>query len=159
MLRGRPSRSPRGRFATSGDRHVRRAALRCAWQCLDQFGRRGALLCRRRDADPAIIAIPEVVANCCFGGAKRNRLFICGTTSLYGVYLNTRGVMRVCWSRISGVRRMDERMMVRLGALLCAHAGAWRGADPYLASTHDRISMTGRAVAGGSSFISPISRR
>ena len=38
-----------------------------------------------------IIRIPEVVANCCFGGAKRNRLFICGTTSLYSVYLNTRG--------------------------------------------------------------------
>ena len=39
-----------------------------------------------------IIKIPEVVANCCFGGAKRNRLFICGTTSLYSVYLNTQGV-------------------------------------------------------------------
>ena len=38
-----------------------------------------------------IIRIPEVVANCCFGGVKRNRLFICGTTSLYSVYLNTRG--------------------------------------------------------------------
>ncbi len=38
-----------------------------------------------------IIRIPEVVANCCFGGRKRNRLFICGTTSLYAVYLNTRG--------------------------------------------------------------------
>ncbi len=38
-----------------------------------------------------IIRIPEVVANCCFGGIKRNRLFICGTTSLYAVYLNTRG--------------------------------------------------------------------
>ena len=38
-----------------------------------------------------LVRIPEVVANCCFGGAKRNRLFICGTTSLYSVYLNTRG--------------------------------------------------------------------
>jgi gluconolactonase len=38
-----------------------------------------------------IIRVPEVVANVCFGGAKRNRLFICGTTSLYSVYLNTRG--------------------------------------------------------------------
>jgi gluconolactonase len=37
------------------------------------------------------VRIPEVVANCCFGGAKRNRLFICGTTSLYSVFLNTRG--------------------------------------------------------------------
>lgn len=38
-----------------------------------------------------LVRIPEVVANCAFGGAKRNRLFICGTTSLYAVYLNTRG--------------------------------------------------------------------
>jgi gluconolactonase len=37
------------------------------------------------------VLIPEAVANLCFGGAKRNRMFICGTTSLYSVYLNTRG--------------------------------------------------------------------
>jgi gluconolactonase len=38
------------------------------------------------------IKVPEVVANVCFGGAKKNRLFICATTSLRAVYLNTRGV-------------------------------------------------------------------
>lgn len=37
------------------------------------------------------IRVPEVVANVCFGGPKRNRLFICGTTSLYAVFLNTVG--------------------------------------------------------------------
>jgi gluconolactonase len=37
------------------------------------------------------VLVPEAVANLCFGGAKRNRMFICGTTSLYSVYLNTRG--------------------------------------------------------------------
>ncbi|MBV8929778.1 MAG: SMP-30/gluconolactonase/LRE family protein, partial [Mycobacteriaceae bacterium] len=37
------------------------------------------------------VLVPEVVANLCFGGPKRNRMFICGTTSLYSVYLNTRG--------------------------------------------------------------------
>jgi gluconolactonase len=40
------------------------------------------------------ILIPEVVANLCFGGPKLNRLFICGTTSLYSVYLNTRAAAR-----------------------------------------------------------------
>jgi gluconolactonase len=35
------------------------------------------------------IHIPEVVANVEFGGLKRNRLYICGTTSLYAMYLNT----------------------------------------------------------------------
>ncbi len=37
------------------------------------------------------ITIPELVANVCFGGAKRNRLLICGTTSLYAVYLAVNG--------------------------------------------------------------------
>jgi gluconolactonase len=40
------------------------------------------------------IRIPEPVANLCFGGPKRNRLFICATTSLYSVYLNARGAAR-----------------------------------------------------------------
>ena len=40
------------------------------------------------------IKVPEVVANVCFGGPKRNRLYICGTTSLYAVYLNAQGATR-----------------------------------------------------------------
>ncbi|MEP4380161.1 MAG: SMP-30/gluconolactonase/LRE family protein [Alphaproteobacteria bacterium] len=40
------------------------------------------------------ILIPEVVANVCFGGPKRNRLFITATTSVYAVYLNTQGASR-----------------------------------------------------------------
>ena len=38
------------------------------------------------------IHIPELVANVCFGGPKLNRLFICGTTSLYSAYLNVNGI-------------------------------------------------------------------
>ena len=37
------------------------------------------------------IKVPEVVANVCFGGPKRNRLYICGTTSLYMTYVNAHG--------------------------------------------------------------------
>lgn len=37
------------------------------------------------------IRVPEVVANLCFGGRKRNRLYICGTTSLYAMYVNAHG--------------------------------------------------------------------
>lgn len=37
------------------------------------------------------IRIPEVVANVEFGGSKRNRLYICGTTSLYAMYVNAQG--------------------------------------------------------------------
>ena len=37
------------------------------------------------------VRVPETVANVCFGGPKRNRLYICATTSLYAVYLFTNG--------------------------------------------------------------------
>ncbi|MGA2485115.1 MAG: SMP-30/gluconolactonase/LRE family protein [Roseiarcus sp.] len=37
------------------------------------------------------IRIAEVVGNVCFGGEKRNYLYICGTTSLYGVRLPVNG--------------------------------------------------------------------
>jgi gluconolactonase len=37
------------------------------------------------------IPVPEIVGNVTFGGVKRNRLFICGQTSLYSLYLNTQG--------------------------------------------------------------------
>ena len=37
------------------------------------------------------IAVPEVVANVAFGGPRLNRLFICGTTSLYAITLGVCG--------------------------------------------------------------------
>ena len=37
------------------------------------------------------VLVPQVVANVCFGGPRRNRLFIAATTSLYAVYLATNG--------------------------------------------------------------------
>lgn len=39
------------------------------------------------------ILVPEVVANLCFGGFKRNRLYICGTTSLYAVHTHVNGAL------------------------------------------------------------------
>lgn len=39
----------------------------------------------------AILHTPEVVANLCFGGTKRNRLFMCGSTSIYAIYVNAVG--------------------------------------------------------------------
>jgi gluconolactonase len=38
------------------------------------------------------VHVPEVVANLTFGGAAKNRLFICGTTSVYAAYVTVRGV-------------------------------------------------------------------
>jgi gluconolactonase len=40
------------------------------------------------------IHIPETVANLCFGGMFRNRLYICGSTSLYAVYTSATGALK-----------------------------------------------------------------
>jgi gluconolactonase len=37
------------------------------------------------------IRLPEVCANLCFGGPKRNRLFMAASQSIYAVYVNTQG--------------------------------------------------------------------
>jgi gluconolactonase len=38
-----------------------------------------------------MIRIPEICSNLCFGGPKRNRLFITASQSVYSVYVETRG--------------------------------------------------------------------
>jgi gluconolactonase len=37
------------------------------------------------------IRLPEICANICFGGMKRNRLFMAASQSIYSVYVGTRG--------------------------------------------------------------------
>ena len=47
------------------------------------------------DADGTLIGrilIPEICSNVAFGGPKRNYLFICAATSLYGVLLPVNGL-------------------------------------------------------------------
>ena len=39
------------------------------------------------------IHIPERVANVCFGGRSRNRLFMAGSTSVYSLFVNTQGAV------------------------------------------------------------------
>jgi gluconolactonase len=41
------------------------------------------------------IALPERCANLCFGGVKRNRLFMAASQSIYALYVNTHGA--ACW--------------------------------------------------------------
>jgi gluconolactonase len=41
------------------------------------------------------IRLPEICSNVCFGGPKRNRLFMTGSQSLYAVYVETQGA-HVC---------------------------------------------------------------
>jgi len=39
------------------------------------------------------IHLPEGCANLCFGGKKKDRLFMCASTSVYALYLNARGAL------------------------------------------------------------------
>jgi gluconolactonase len=39
------------------------------------------------------IDLPERCGNVCFGGRHRNRLFMCGSTSMYSLFVNTQGVL------------------------------------------------------------------
>lgn len=39
------------------------------------------------------IDLPERCANLCFGGRHRNRLFMCGSTSMFSVFVNTQGAV------------------------------------------------------------------
>jgi gluconolactonase len=39
------------------------------------------------------IALPERCANLCFGGRRRNRLFMAASQSIYALYVNTRGAV------------------------------------------------------------------
>jgi len=51
--------------------------------------------CYTKDGDLlGKIHIPETVANLCFGGQQRNRLYICGSTSRYAVYTGVQGAMK-----------------------------------------------------------------
>jgi gluconolactonase len=38
------------------------------------------------------IDLPERCANVCFGGRQRNRLFMCASTSVYSLFVNTQGI-------------------------------------------------------------------
>ncbi len=38
-----------------------------------------------------MILLPEICANVCFGGARRNRLYMCASQSVYAVYVEARG--------------------------------------------------------------------
>ena len=41
----------------------------------------------------AKILLPERCANLCFGGLKRNRLFMASSQSIYALYVNTQGAL------------------------------------------------------------------
>ena len=51
-----------------------------------------ACMCSRPTGERiGMILLPEVCANVCFGGPKRNRLFMAASQSIYALYVGTRG--------------------------------------------------------------------
>jgi len=55
------------------------------------FGYNGVHVFNPEGVRIGLIRLPETGSNLCFGGPKRNRLFITASQSLYSVYVNTRG--------------------------------------------------------------------
>jgi gluconolactonase len=55
-------------------------------------GRNGVLVLSPAGEPIGRIALPERCANLCFGGARRNRLFMAASQSLYALYVNAQGV-------------------------------------------------------------------
>ena len=55
------------------------------------------------------IRLPETCANLCFGGARRNRLFMTASQSLYALYVNTQGCSSTLRS-LSCPRRAPKRL-------------------------------------------------
>ena len=45
----------------------------------------------RHDVRPLSTRRLNIWANLCFGGRHRNRLFMCGSTSVFSLFVNTQG--------------------------------------------------------------------
>ncbi len=65
--------------------------LWCGWGMGDET-RDGVLVFAPDGTKIGRIALPERCANVCFGGIKRNRLFMAASQSVYALYVNTQGV-------------------------------------------------------------------
>jgi gluconolactonase len=62
----------------------------CGWG-MGAEGLDGVAIVNRDGKAIGRIDLPERCANVCFGGVKRNRLFMCGSTSMFSLYVNTQG--------------------------------------------------------------------
>lgn len=63
-------------------------ALNASAEALD-----GVMVYDREGRPLAHVHLPERCANLCFGGARRNRLFMASSHSLYALHVNTRGAV------------------------------------------------------------------
>jgi gluconolactonase len=78
-----------GRGAADGMRCDEDGNLWCGWGMGPELD---GVVCFAPDGKMiGRIALPERCANLCFGGVKRNRLFMAASQSVYALYLNTSG--------------------------------------------------------------------
>lgn len=80
-----------GQGAPDGLRVDVHGNLWCGWGTSDH-SLDGVLILDAEGEPIGQIALPERCANLCFGGPRRNRLFMAASQSLYSLYVNTRGV-------------------------------------------------------------------
>ena len=80
-----------GQGAPDGLRIDIHGNLWCGWGTADH-SLDGVLILDPEGEPIGQIALPERCANLCFGGPRRNRLFMAASQSLYSLYVNTRGV-------------------------------------------------------------------
>ncbi len=64
--------------------------LWCGWG-MGEPGLDGVMVFSAQGEQIGRIELPERCANLCFGGLKRNRLFMAASQSIYALYVNTRG--------------------------------------------------------------------
>ncbi len=66
--------------------------LWCGWG-MGREGLDGVMIFNSSGKRIGQIDLPERCANLCFGGLRRNRLFMTASTSVYSLYVNTQGVL------------------------------------------------------------------
>ena len=81
--------------------------------------------------------VPEIVGNVTFGGTKRNRLYICGTTSIYSLFTFATGWLKPRAGRLRsrGTLSTGQRASSRICAVTLARNADSRPRLPAVGMT------------------------
>ncbi len=90
LLNGRPFITAEAGGTPDGFRCDADGNLWCGWG-MGNAAQDGVKIFDPNGKPIGFIALPERCANLCFGGSKRNRLFMAASHSVYSLYVNTQG--------------------------------------------------------------------